>query len=379
MDMKNNDIDDLIERLQGFDTDKLTEGMTDGLEQWCRHRVQHGQMVHRVVAMLVLLAMLSATAMTLSPELRHGIFRPKAEPAVEVPSPTPPTAARKASLTPDTLVAAQDSAMPVCVPQETPKTPFAEPPEASLAALPTPRYDFATRLPSGDSLYCNVVRVAHSVSVSLQGSATLPAGALVLPATVEHDGLVYEVTMLADSALAGCRELKTVTLPPTLSFIGSDAFVGCSALDTLYTMSQKPPRINGEWCFWEVPQEAVLMVPCRSGMAYRNAHCWDYFDSIVDTCEAPLHHDVTPVTIRINGNYLYVEGVFGETVRVLDIEGRLLTSVLCNGQCRISLGGSLGSQYTSAFLVQVGDRPAVRVTAPVRNNPISTYRGLYIQ
>lgn len=370
MDMKDKEIDDLIGRLQGFDTDELTEGMTDGLEQWCRQREQRGQMLRRAVAMLLVLVVLSAAAMTLSPELRHGIFRPKSEPAVEEPSPTPPEAAREASVAPDTVVAVRDTVVPVFVPQEAPKTASAE--------VPMPRYDFAVALPSGDSLYCKVVRVAHSVSVSLQGSATLPAGALVLPAVVEHDRIRYEVTMLADSALAGCRELTAVTLPPTLSFIGRDAFCGCSALDTLYTLAVKPPRIKGEWCFWEVPQEAALMVPCRSGTAYRNAHCWDYFDTIVDTCEAPRQLDYMPATIRFNGSYLIVEGVIGEMVRVFDIEGRMLASELCNGQCRINLGrGGTTFSHTSALLVQVGDRPAVRVAVPVRNTNAGWYYSPY--
>lgn len=176
------------------------------------------------------------------------------------------------------------------------------------------------RAPEGDTLFCTVTRVAKSVSVSVQGSAMHPAGTLALPAVVVHDGLKYEVTALADSAFANCRELRHITLPPTLSLIGRDAFNGCSALDTVVTLAVKPPVIVGEWCFWEVPQEAVLMVPCRSGVAYRNAHCWDYFDTIVDTCELPRSQLVPHATIRINSNYIIVEGIYGEIVRVFDIE-----------------------------------------------------------
>lgn len=364
MDMKDKDLEELIKRLQGFDADELTEDMTDGLEQWCRQREQRGQMLRRVVAMLVVLVMLSAAAMTLSPELRHGIFHTKVEPTVEESSPTPPTAVREAPVAVDTADVVYDTVAPVFVPQEVQKTARAE---------VLPQYDFAIALPLGDSLYCKVIRVAHSVSVSVQGAAMHPAGALVLPAVVEHDGLKYEVTTLADSALAGCRELTSVTLPPTLSFIGNDAFNGCSALDTLYTLAVNPPRIKGEWCFWEVPQEAALVVPCRSGTAYRQAHCWDWFDTIVDTCEASPLNDDMPATIKFNGSYLIVEGVFGEVVRVFDFEGRLITSELCNGQCRINLGNGIGYHHTSAFLVQVGERPAVKVSAPVRNNTNSGF------
>ena len=359
MDMKDKEIDSLIERLRGFDADELERDMTDGLEEWCRRRQQRGQAVRRVVAMLVLLLTLSAVAMTVSPDLRRSVFHPKEQPVVEQSSPTPPTPAKKTPVARDTVAVVRDTAPVPIVAQEVPKMPPAE---------PAPRYDFASVLPSGDSVYCKVVRVARSVSVSFLGSSVHPVGALVLPAEVVHDGLRYEVTALDDSALYNCRDLHTVTLPPTLLFIGRDAFCGCSALDTLYTLAQKPPRIKGEWCFWEVPQEAALVVPCRSGTTYRSAHCWDYFDSIIDTCDVPPLPEHPQPTVRFNGNYLIVEGVYGEVVRVYDFEGRLIASELCNGQCRISVGSGRSFHYTSAFLIQVGDRPAIKVSAPLRNS-----------
>lgn len=370
MDMKDKEIDNLIERLQGFDADGLQRGMTDGLEGWCRRRQQRGHMERRLLIVALLLMTLSALAMTMSPDLRRSVFHRKEVVRPEQPSPTPQPTAEKAPVVHDTVAVVCDTVpVPIVVP-EAPKTPQAE---------PAPQYDFASVLPSGDSLYCKVVRVARSVSVSFQGSSVHPVGALVLPAEVVHDGLRYEVTALDDSALYNCRDLRTVTLPPTLLFIGRDAFCGCSSLDTLYTLAQKPPRIKGEWCFWEVPQEAALVVPCRSGTAYRSAHCWDYFDSIVDTCDVPPLPVALQATIKFNGNYLIVEGVFGEVVRVYDFEGRLIASELCNGQCRISIGRGFSYHSTSAFLVQVGDSPAIKVSAPLRNSTATGYnlRGPY--
>ena len=109
------------------------------------------------------------------------------------------------------------------------------------------------------------------------------------------------------------------------------------------------------------------MVPCRSGTAYRSAHCWDYFDSIVDTCDVPPLSKALKATVKISGNYIIVEGVYGEVVRVFDFEGRLLDSQLCNGRCRLNIGNGVGYHYTSAFLVQVGDAPAVKVSAQLRS------------
>ena len=371
MDMKDKEIDNLIERLQGFDADGLQRCMTDGLEGWCHRRLQRGHMERRLLIVALLLMTLSALAMSMSPDLRRSVFHRKEVARPEQPSPTPQPTAEKAPVVHDTVEVVVDTVPVPIVAQEVPKTPLVE---------PAPRYDFACVLPSGDSVYCKVVRVARSVSVSFQGSSVHPVGALVLPAEVVHDGLRYDVTALDDSALYNCRDLRTVTLPPTLLFIGRDAFCGCSSLDTLYTLAQKPPRIKGEWCFWEVPQEAVLMVPCRSGTAYRSAHCWDYFDSIIDTCEVPPLPETPQATIKINGNYIIVEGVYGAVVRVFDFEGRLLDSQLCNGQCRLNIGSGMGYHYTSAFLVQVGDAPAVKVSAQLKSatpHSIGTYYAPY--
>ncbi len=360
--MNDNDINNLINRLHDFDADDLQREMTDGLEQWCQCRVGYARFAKRALASLLLLVTLSAVAMTTVPDLRHAVFHSKGTPVSEPVSPTPPSAQREKEIKPlevDSAVAL--SVLPID------HVELAEGPK--MAAMePLPRWDFVVQLSSGDSLFCKVLMVAKSVSVSVQGSSAHPEGALVLPASVEHDGLRYSVTALADSALADCRELRSVTLPPTLTTIGLDAFCGCSRLDSLIALPETPPKIIGEWCFWEVPQEAVLAVPCRSGTAYRIAHCWDWFDTIVDTCEAPLLPISSHATIKFNGNYLIVEGVYGEVVRVYDFEGRLITSELCNGQCRISIGNGMSFHHTSAFLVQVGDSPAIKVSAPLRNS-----------
>lgn len=332
--------------------------MTEGLAEWCRRRERRGQTVRRVLAVALMTVTLSTLAMTVSHDFRRAVFHPKNEPPREQPPAAPP-AAEQPPVVCDTVPVALDTTPAQAAVPEIAETVLPE---------PAPRYDFAVATPQGDTLFCTVTRVARSVSVSVQGSAMHPAGTLALPAVVEHEGLRYEVTALADSAFANCRELRRITLPPTISFIGRDAFNGCSALDTVVALAAQPPEIVGEWCFWEVPQEAVLMVTCRSGVAYRSAHCWDYFDTVVDTCEVPRSSLVPRATIRVNGNYLIVEDVYGETVRVYDIEGRLIASEQCNGRCQISIGGGRHFHNTSAFLVQVGDGPVVKVSASLRSN-----------
>ena len=353
MDMKNNDIEELIERLQGFDAEELRHDMTDGLEQWCNRRVKRAHTVRRMVAMLLVLCTLSAVAMTASPTLRHTVFTPKEETPVNEPPCTPTPSAKEAQQSADTVVLDVDTVaepeMVVVVPETRP-------------SVPRKRYDFVTFTDRGDTLFCTIVRVARSVSVSTHGIGTThPAGVMVLPAKVEYDGLIYSVTGLSDSAFYNCRELSAIILPATVATIGRDAFSGCSALDSIVSLAVQPPRIKGEWCFWEVPPEAVLSVPCHSGTAYRSAHCWDYFDSIADPCAPPPTPEIPYATIKVRGHDIVVEGVYNEVVRVYDIEGRLLESQVCNGTCRFSVYMGYGHYYAGPWLVQVGDQPPLKV------------------
>lgn len=349
--MKNKDNNALANRLQGFDADELQREMTDGLEQWCRRRADIASVARRAVASLVVLLTLSAVAMTTMPSLRHAVFAPKAEAPVEQPSPTPSTP-KTAPLSADTVATVPDTLPAPVVVSEAPEKPPVE---------PRRWYDFVSLTDAGDTLFCTIVRVAHTVSVSNHGADTHPAGVVVLPDEVVHEGLRYSVIGLGDSAFYGCREMTAIVLPATLTTIGQDAFCGCSMLDSIVCLSAKPPRIKGEWCFWEVPAEAVLSVPCRSATAYRSAHCWDYFDSVADPCAPIVSDDYMQPTVRVTGTFIIVEGIYNEIVRLFDIEGRLIEAQVCNGTCRFNVHTGYGSRVLGTYLLQVGDRPPFKV------------------
>ena len=53
------------------------------------------------------------------------------------------------------------------------------------------------------------------------------SGNVVIPSTVEYNGMVYSVTSLGESAFSNCSSLTSVTIPNSVTSIGSDAFDGC--------------------------------------------------------------------------------------------------------------------------------------------------------
>ena len=55
-------------------------------------------------------------------------------------------------------------------------------------------------------------------------------GSFVIPEYVEYEGAKYVVTTIGSSALSGCKELVSVTIPNTVKSIEREAFSDCSAL-----------------------------------------------------------------------------------------------------------------------------------------------------
>ena len=59
------------------------------------------------------------------------------------------------------------------------------------------------------------------------------SGDIVIPSTVEDNGVTYTVTEIANKAFENCTGLTTVTIPESLTKIGRRVFYGCSNLETV--------------------------------------------------------------------------------------------------------------------------------------------------
>lgn len=55
-------------------------------------------------------------------------------------------------------------------------------------------------------------------------------GDVVVPETVEYDGVTYTVTGISGLCFRNCAELTSVIIPSTVIAVGNDAFYGCSSL-----------------------------------------------------------------------------------------------------------------------------------------------------
>lgn len=107
-----------------------------------------------------------------------------------------------------------------------------------LLAAPAARaFDFKVAAPTGQNIYYSVIAGTTTVKVVSPApdweSYTTPAGLLELPASVEHDGTTYNVTVIDAEAFSYCTNMTGIVIPEGVTTIGRMAFLFCSALDSI--------------------------------------------------------------------------------------------------------------------------------------------------
>lgn len=96
-------------------------------------------------------------------------------------------------------------------------------------------YDFSAVSPSGHTLYYNIVS-GNAELVRPGGGSTYNnyvTGNVVIPSSVTFNSNTYYVTSLANGAFSGCTNLASVTIPASVTSIGSTVFMSCSGLTTV--------------------------------------------------------------------------------------------------------------------------------------------------
>jgi hypothetical protein len=99
-------------------------------------------------------------------------------------------------------------------------------------------YDFSAVCETGQTLYYNILDASnHHVELTFPGTDdyncwsgfTLPTGNIILPESVQNDGVTYTVTCIGSKAFYGCSDLTgSLTIPNTVTSIGESAFEGCT-------------------------------------------------------------------------------------------------------------------------------------------------------
>ena len=80
-----------------------------------------------------------------------------------------------------------------------------------------------------DGIKYNIVTRKHIAEVISYSYS----GGIVIPETIEYEGVTCNVTSIGENAFSNCRNLTSITIPNSVTWIGSGAFAGCSSLTSV--------------------------------------------------------------------------------------------------------------------------------------------------
>ena len=125
-------------------------------------------------------------------------------------------------------------------------------------------YDFSAVCATGQTLYYNILN-DHEVEITYpyngDGGSWLtypePAGNLIIPSIVEHNGISYTVTSIGNRAFIECDQITSVEIPNTITSIQKQAFQ-----NTGITSLEIPNSVTsiGGWAFYHCDELLSLTI-----------------------------------------------------------------------------------------------------------------------
>lgn len=149
-----------------------------------------------------------------------------------------------------------------------------------LCSIACSAYDFKV-----DGKYYNIISTTN-LTCEITRGVNKYKGEVVIPSVVIYKNKTYRVTKIRD-AFYVCKDLTSITIPPTVTTIDVTAFVGCSSLKSITALRVTPPAIEDET--FTAAVNATLYVQEASLSDYQNATGWKNFFNIkaIPKCETP--------------------------------------------------------------------------------------------
>lgn len=204
----------------------------------------------------------------------------------------------------------------------------------------TPWYGVSSNW-TDDMLYCG--HYLLEAKNTLTGSHTIKGG----------------TTCIARKAFLECRELAVLTIPRSMTHIGSYAFKYCDVLTSITSLNPNPP-VAGR-AFWDMnEQDAVLHVLAGSEDSYAAAAGWCDFHQILGDADSTTvgierMMDDADVQLLVRNGEIVLANEQGAPVQVFNIAGVLVYSGRPYGESHIAV------PQRGLYIVRAGNAPAKKV------------------
>ena len=141
---------------------------------------------------------------------------------------------------------------------------------------------------------------------------------------------------ITDGAFSDCKGLTSVTIPNSVTSIGSMAFIRCTNLTSLNSYITDPSKVMvGEAIFYQIPTSTcILHVPAGTKSLYQAADQWKVFLNIVEDLSTGITATTATDAIRysVSGSTINLSGLTdGEVVSFYTVAGMTLGTVKAVG------------------------------------------------
>ena len=267
-------------------------------------------------------------------------------------------------------------------------------------------YDFSAKNADGIEIYYNYIKEQTEAEVT---RGNYEASSIKIPEEVTVNNKKIKVTSIGKEAFAFCQDLKTVSIPNTVTYIGIGAFAvtyltsieipnsvttieygafqecykltsvtipnsvksigrnafdDCDKLNKIVSLIENPFEIEGVETYKNTFQEetflnATLYVPKGTKEKYMATNGWKDFKNIVegngdnDATNIAETHEKS-VLIQSKGGVLYVSGIEnGTSINVYSVSGTLIgTTKVSNNQASLNTNLDNGD----IAIVKIGDK-----------------------
>ncbi len=124
---------------------------------------------------------------------------------------------------------------------------------------------------------------ANLKTITMPNTVTSIGGSVFADcANISSVTLSDKLSSIAESAFANCKSIKSIVIPASVNAIGGAAFGNCELLAHIQCDAVTPPVCESTSFDGVDKATCIVLVPDQSVNTYKNTDVWKEFDSISD-------------------------------------------------------------------------------------------------